>query len=167
MRIFFLLFFFYFCLTPPSYARENLAQYCADSFQNKSQCPSNVCDFGCPKGVQQADCLLECRPKACVEIKVKDCPSDTCQILESCTKQKVCFTKNQSEPELCGPLAYSGKVECCKGFIKRCGIEFFDGSCDMEGKNSVYAVPVCLPCGNGICNQFENTCNCPEDCKVR
>ena len=66
----------------------------------------------------------------------------------------------------CGDLAYAGQdVDCCPGLVRRCGVEFFDGSCDMEGKNSIYSLPICVPCGDGVCGNFENRCNCPEDCK--
>lgn len=65
----------------------------------------------------------------------------------------------------CGDVAYAGQdVACCEGLVRRCGIEFLDGTCDMEGQDSVYNLPICIPCGDGLCGQFENRCNCPEDC---
>jgi hypothetical protein len=35
----------------------------------------------------------------------------------------------------------------------------------MQGKNTAYHLPICIPCGDGVCTNFENHCNCPEDCK--
>ena len=57
------------------------------------------------------------------------------------------------------------RVDNTRMGIEHLEVVFFDGSCDLVGKSSVYAVPICIPCGNGICNQFETHCNCPEDCK--
>ena len=94
--------------------------------------------------------------------KTGTCPTDHCQIMISCNGKKICYAQIKSESLKCGGLAYAGQdVSCCEGLVKRCGVEFFEGTCSPYSKNSI---PVCLPCGNGICNEFENRCNCPEDC---
>ena len=104
--------------------------------------------------------------KSCLEFSAEDCPEKFCRIMVGCSGKEMCYFPRQYDPPECGGLSYDGQeAECCEGFVKKCGIEFFDGSCDMEeGYKSYEGVPICLPCGNGICNQFENRCNCPEDC---
>ena len=146
--------------------KENLIDFCRNSIIESSTCPEDVCFFGCLGGINFNGCQLACQPKSCLDISASKCPLDTCQVMKGCEEgKKVCFPKTTAPPSPCGGLGYDGQdVECCEGFIKRCGVEFFDKTCDMVGKNSIYSIPICIPCGNGICNQFENHCNCPEDC---
>ena len=148
-----------------SYARENLAGYCLDTYQKTGTCPKDVCSYLCPGGKFYNGCELLCQPKVCLQLSADDCPTDTCQIVVGCTGEKICYNKLKEATQKCGGLSFPGQdVPCCEGFVKRCGVEFFDGTCDMIGKHSRNSIPICLPCGNGICNQFENRCNCPEDC---
>ncbi len=50
--------------------------------------------------------------------------------------------------------------ECCPGLVSKQDVRMkSDGSCAV-----METWAVCLPCGNGICDQSENICNCPEDC---
>ncbi len=141
---------------------------CYQYYQETETCPKEQCNLGCLGGIIYEDCEIGCEPKPCFEIPLEHCPTSVCQIQEGCEGVDVCFPQNDYAPPRCGDLAYSGSdVECCPGYVKRCGIEFFDGTCDMAGRDSIYGVPICLPCGNGICNQFENACNCPEDCRRR
>lgn len=55
-----------------------------------------------------------------------------------------------------GPDGHFG--ECCKGLSlissRDCSSEFILGS-----------GMICSDCGNGICESWENKCNCKEDCK--
>ena len=140
---------------------------CQEAFQQTGLCYPEMCAFGCQDGIQIDGCLLSCGPKPCLEIEAKNCPLDRCQLIKGCDQKKdVCYEKELSLPA-CGELGYVGQAECCEGFVKRCGYSFFDGTCDMIGTNSVYAIPICIPCGNKICNQFEDQCNCPEDCKLK
>ncbi|MCA9406771.1 MAG: hypothetical protein KC684_09545 [Candidatus Omnitrophica bacterium] len=142
---------------------ETLKEYCQKQFEEHQVCPEETC--------YQLSCLEEpcdegCHPKSCLEIEPEHCPLSACRLLMGCNDTSVCYPLSKQDTPECGTNAYEGQdVECCEGFIKRCGVEFFDGTCDMIGKGSIDSVPICLPCGNGICNQFENRCNCPEDCK--
>ncbi|HBR15142.1 MAG TPA: hypothetical protein DD723_06330 [Candidatus Omnitrophica bacterium] len=149
--------------TPPTL---EAAAYCKKSYEEEGTCPERICSLACASGIQKPGCVLSCELKPCVEISVEDCPLDSCIILTGCRNAaKVCYYPSNSEIPVCGDLAYFGDDrECCKGLVKRCGIEFLDGRCEMSGEKSIYSVPICIPCGNGICNQFENKCNCPEDC---
>ena len=145
-----------------------LQEYCLKSYVVDGKCPPDICRLEITEDEVTMVMSMYCLPKTCVELPADHCPTDICQIMVGCDDEPVCYDQMDRQPPLCGELAYSGQdVECCKGFIKRCGVEFFDGSCDMLGKNSIYSIPICIPCGNGICNQFENRCNCPEDCKKK
>ena len=144
---------------------EGAPEWCAQAWEKKGECPTDLCKMNCLGGMNYAGCPLECVPKSCVEIDAGHCP-DRCQVIKGCNDNKgFCYYRMEEESgKKCGEPAYAGDLDCCAGLVKRCGAEFLDGSCDMLGKNSAYGVPICIPCGNGICNQFENRCNCPEDC---
>lgn len=144
-----------------------LLDFCANSYKTSGQCPEHKCNLGCMSGVEYEKCTISCEPKSCVELSADNCPLDVCMSLTGCDGNPVCYPQPSYSAPVCGDLAYAWQdVECCKGYVKRCGVEFFDGSCDMNGQNTLDSVPICLPCGNGICNQFENQCNCPEDCSA-
>jgi len=138
---------------------------CAEQFKYNNHCPEELCKMGCLSDINYEDCEISCLPKSCLDMSAELCPLNRCQVLLGCDGKDVCyFTMSAEEPQ-CGELGYVGGADCCDGYQKRCGVEFFDKSCDMAAKYSIYGVPICLPCGNDICNQFENECNCPEDCK--
>ena len=54
-----------------------------------------------------------------------------------------------------------GNLPCCSG-LKEVPLSFesSDGQCIAANCGSI-----CRPCGNGICDENENRCNCPEDCR--
>ena len=127
-------------------------------------CPKEICELKCPQ--VSPNCTQICLPKECTKIKAENCPLEYCAVMTDCSNEKICHYQMMGEKPQCGDLAYAGQdVECCDGFAKRCGVAFLDGTCDMEGKNSIYNIPICVPCGDGICGQFEDRCNCPEDCR--
>ena len=147
------------------FSDTSFEQYCRQTYESTEECPQDICILGCRSGYYQ-DCFKECFPKECHMINVDKCPLEYCQILQGCNQQEnVCYKKMDDENLICGPLAYAGeKWACCPGLVKRCGIELFDGTCDKDGEFSSQSVPICIPCADGICSQFENRCNCPEDC---
>lgn len=147
-------------------AAETFADHCRSAFQKDGTCPGDVCALSsCPAGEKDQSCVPQCLPKKCTDIVADKCPTQYCAVMTDCSKQKICQFQMPGENAKCGNLAYAGQdVECCPGLVRRCGINFLDGSCDMEGKNSIYNLPICIPCGDGICGSFENHCNCPEDC---
>jgi len=54
-------------------------------------------------------------------------------------------------------------IPCCEGLIKvPMAFEDEDGRCVAATCGSI-----CRPCGNGICDDNENRCNCPEDCQEK
>lgn len=144
--------------------KKNLENHCAETFATTKKCPEPQCRKMCEGGLEYDGCRITCAAKDCIELTVEECPEDVCQVIKGCEDKDICYYKLKKEPEKCGELAYSGNLECCNNMKKKCGIEFYDGTCDMAPKNSVYSAPLCISCGNGYCNQFENKCNCPEDC---
>ncbi|MFA5088001.1 MAG: hypothetical protein WC552_03085 [Candidatus Omnitrophota bacterium] len=169
LREFLLLVFFIFlashCLSWAEGQDSKRAVACSTTFIETGFCPDDLCRMDCLKDPQKEGCFLTCLPKSCFEIGAEHCPTERCQIVKGCGDRDVCYEKRGAAGPACGGSGYLGAEElCCDGLVKRCGIEFFDGSCDLLGENSVYSIPICVPCGNGICNQFENRCNCPEDC---
>lgn len=139
-------------------------ELCAQQYQETGECPETICWEKTVTGSDEKDQTL-CLPRECPDIIAEDCPQDYCAVMVNCSNEKICHYQMQGEKAQCGDLAYEGQdVECCPGFIRRCGVEFLDGTCDMEGRGSIYNLPICIPCGDGFCNNFESRCNCPEDC---
>ena len=151
------------------YARKpapTLLEQCARVFAETQVCPEETCRL-VEEPREEGPAVRQCLALACTEIAAEDCPQDYCVVMTNCSGEEICHYPMQGGQPACGNLAYAGQdVECCKGLVQRCGIEFLDGTCDMEGVNSVYNLPICIPCGDGICTNFENRCNCPEDCGV-
>lgn len=53
--------------------------------------------------------------------------------------------------------------ECCPGLKEITYKNYFDENCKdtmLAGAPSF----VCSACGNGVCEEWESKCNCPEDC---
>jgi len=144
----------------------DLPKSCDEIFSGTQQCPQDLCRLQCVPWKNKPNiCIMQCLPKPCIEIDAAICPLSRCEILKGCGGVDVCYYRVKKDALHCGRIGYVGQeVDCCEGMVRRCGIEFFDHTCDMTGENSIYSIPACIPCGNGICNQFENACNCPEDC---
>ena len=75
--------------------------------------------------------------------------------------------EGSSNPSL-GPSAPTPR-KCCEGLVEiyagsryepNSEIADEDGCVNWEGSGNL-----CSDCGNGICESWENRCNCPEDCK--
>lgn len=145
--------------------QETFEQFCEESLAVRGACPP-ICRQECLDLSDRADCPARCLPKPCETFGASHCPTQFCRVLETCSKDKICRPK--IDPALipaCGDITYNGQdVECCPGLVKRCGFDYLDGSCNMDGKNSPYELPLCIACGDGRCTNFENHCNCPQDC---
>jgi len=142
--------------------------YCMDTLLDTGKCPENLCRMDCLNKLdpQSEQCDKICVPRRCPNIPIDQCPLEFCAVMVNCSHEKICHFKMAGGQADCGDTAYAGQdVACCPGLVRRCGIEFIDGTCDMEAKQDpMYSLPICIPCGNGICENFENRCNCPEDC---
>ena len=82
--------------------------------------------------------------------------------IENCAKEG---EKSTSLDMTSGKLKPGGK-SCCEGlkeiWPKTDDATLKKGICIMVAGNS----PTCVSCGDNICNpQYEDKCNCPEDCK--
>ena len=70
-------------------------------------------------------------------------------------------TKAGSSPDEYSFGKYIGPIpDCCDG-LERIDYKFSrDGECfDVPDTGTI-----CSDCGNNICEEWENLCNCPEDC---
>jgi hypothetical protein len=140
---------------------------CQKIFQETGNCPTDRCETCCGGDGTGVGCAAACCEKMCTAFQAENCPQDYCTIMINCEGKEVCYNKLSGEIPTCGPASYYGQdVECCEGLVKRCGIVLPDGSCDTA-QGGYQDFPWCLPCGNGICDQFENKCSCPEDCKEK
>src|SRR3989338_4932319 len=111
--------------------------HCLDSYVSTNVCPKEICELKCPQ--VSPNCTQICLPKECTKIKAENCPLEYCAVMTDCSNEKICHYQMLGEKPECGDLAYAGQdVECCEGLVKRCGVAFLDGNCDMEGKNSIY-----------------------------
>jgi hypothetical protein len=59
-----------------------------------------------------------------------------------------------------GPNGNFGK--CAKGLVEISTFYRTDPFC-IQGEGGAL---ICSDCGNGLCEEWENKCNCPEDCKI-
>lgn len=59
------------------------------------------------------------------------------------------------------PLPSGGeRKKCCPGLKSAVNYNIQNGNCDP-----LMDVKICINCSDGTCNEGENKCNCPEDCK--
>jgi len=64
-----------------------------------------------------------------------------------------------------GTLFPNDGNKCCVGLFPRWNYEMQeDGSCKSISGSSGHQL-ICVKCGNGVCGEGENGCNCPKDCK--
>jgi len=56
---------------------------------------------------------------------------------------------------------YIGPKQCCNGLSSIPVKTFVNGKCLVEFDIST----ICSNCGNGVCEKWENTCNCSKDCE--
>ena len=56
-------------------------------------------------------------------------------------------------------------TECCEGLKAISPPDKFDEDCNFKPRIGVSGGDVCANCGNGVCESWENKCNCSEDCK--
>ncbi|MCK4554028.1 hypothetical protein KAU19_03625 [Candidatus Parcubacteria bacterium] len=125
------------------------------------------------------DCELECgcecisRNEECIytgiECELPDpnyeckCVNNSCsyeRIEENCAKEGEKFSKiftDEYQENCC-----SGLTEWGSGMDTR---KVENGECVETGMDSGWPVGTCLNCGNGVCEEIENICNCPKDCE--
>ena len=98
--------------------------------------------------------------ESCSAQPLSACPSLRCMIMKNCRGYDIC-TERVGTFALCLGKHSHGAAPCCPIYKKICPSQVTEtGGCAVDG----YNFPLCVPCGNGTCNRFENRCNCPEDC---
>ena len=81
------------------------------------------------------------------------CVNKLCNYIE--VSEEDCIKENKSYQITDQPYV------CCSGLKAiSCDVPDEQGKCQKECIETIY----CTACGNGICKEPENICNCPEDC---
>lgn len=132
---------------------------------DEPQCATDCCDAsGTGDAISPCGDVC-CVERRCAEIPPGDCPSGRCRLVRGCDEELRCV------PAYPGPLPDCGKVTtsnpelaCCEGLTRRCGQLSSAGICDHEEGMGSGNTAICIACGDGTCEEVENTCNCPEDC---
>ena len=132
---------------------------------NQPSCPtaSKQCVVRCcaSSGNQAAGCAGCCEQEACQNLPAEDCPLGRCALRRGCNGSVICTPAVALRPA-CGP-PNSDAAPCCEGLVASCNVKSAsDGAC-LAGLG-YGGVPVCLACGDGLCELGENDCNCPADC---
>ena len=87
------------------------------------------------------------------------CIDNVCKLVETCGKEGEKFYPFETgrSPVVC----CEGLTEWLAGFDTR---EIVNGKCVETGLVAGAPYGICINCGNGICEDIENICNCPKDC---
>ena len=151
-----------------------------DEEENYCLCPQDCEPISCPPGevISCVSGIPECRPstfcgdyfcgddedcKSCPEDCGECCGNGICEpnyneSYENCPED-CCYPEGKEKPVLPGHY-------CCSGLQAK---TIYDMDCvanqngQCEGCEMIGAM-VCVNCGNGVCENGENYCNCPEDC---
>ncbi len=76
-----------------------------------------------------------------------------------------CSNLGESAPYYHGTDNTGGKT-CCEGLVQKAPTHAFKNTDDEECSLDEGSGTVCLECGDNKCDdEYENYCNCPEDCK--
>ena len=120
----------------------------------EARCPSSMPEVVDDPFIFQTayECPNGCSEGACVEA------DDNPRNKASCANEGEKFSQVYEEyPD-----------NCCAGLTKwHSGMdtrEIVDGECIATGMVSGNPIGTCINCGNGICEDIENICNCPADC---
>jgi len=144
--------------------KSTYSNECDRVYQETGECSSDRCEFLCDLATDIGDnCDKRCIPKDCSRFSPEVCPVEICQVTKACDGNSACRAIADGQRQ-CGEEGYFGQdVECCSGLVRKCGKLTSDGLCDPQS-GGYQKLPSCIPCGNGICEKYENKCNCPEDC---
>ena len=95
-----------------------------------------------------SDCPLQmkCENRICVEVG--------------------CLKESESLPRAINPKDINHiATKCCAGLKGITASKFYDADCNVQMFPLGGSTSICSNCGNGICESWENECNCPEDCE--
>lgn len=137
-------------------------------------CPCTVCT-ACGDGLCEQPSENECNcPQDCILDPFGECTQaggsckTQCGVEEYDLGSSLCagsgpcclpFVDNCAGPgETVG--VYPGAPSCCPGLTALSGAKEINGQCEF-----MVGAVTCSPCGNNVCEpDWENSCNCPEDC---
>lgn len=116
---------------------------------NKTTCYGNM---DCPRGME---CLIPlCGPYGCGNNTSWICGD------VGCLDEGVGIPGGDLSIE----QLYHSPMKCCTGLKAITKPGFFDENCDEVPLGQDMSSHVCSDCGNGVCEEWEEECTCPEDC---
>jgi len=130
---------------------------------NNCGCPEpinkdNLKELECDENSPAIGCTLEC-PQT-----IPKCIENECQLIEKTCAQAGDPTTNPPSPT--GPIIE--QYECCEGLTSITDCKRYEPNDELADENGCIIVvgcgSTCSDCGNGICEDWENRCNCEEDC---
>lgn len=128
-----------------------------------AECPAQVCGDGRCEGTERASC--EPGEPACFPC-ARDCTAATCG-------DGVCTADESPNtcPQDCARACEPNSVACAGNVLRLCmanGAEWTETDCAAAGMTCAEGRCVMAGvCGNGICEEGENSMNCPADCGTR
>jgi hypothetical protein len=116
----------------------------------------------------QAIALFAVQPYEIIKIKKTKLPVVV-------MRKQITILPDQPDPEKCAKEGekFSGVYadypnNCCSGLTEwNSGMDTrisVAGHCYGTGKLAGSPIGTCINCGNGVCEEIENICNCPKDC---
>lgn len=125
--------------------------------------PLSQCFTACCGGAGGGGgCAACCWQTRCEDLPADRCPKERCALRRRCDGGRMCITADIPEPP-CGTPGAWGVSVCCEGLTESC-IFKSDFTDQCFGGDDYRGFPICLACGDGLCEMGENDCNCPADC---
>lgn len=154
------------------YDCEKNAEMIADMIEERKDCtddsdcvPLNYpCPFGCGyynkgKRMDQIELMISNYTSNCEACLYKMCyvPGEEGACIGGKCMRRSCAVE--------GEKTDAGK-NCCMGLTQ--AMEYiYDEEVGCTHVDRINATgDICIDCGDGICNDFENVCNCPKDCET-
>jgi hypothetical protein len=154
---------------------HNLEEFniCVDSDGGKNYHVKGICvDNYYPEGITDVcytkdqinyDHVKElfCNSNDQCQAKVYKCPQG-CED-GACLRESTCLKSGEGRNPSLGPNDPNYGKGCCEGLDELLPTKKYNGDCTEN--DLVGFTFVCSDCGNGVCEEWEDKCNCPEDCE--
>ena len=91
-------------------------------------------------------------------------PTKSANLSPSANTQSGCAKENEKVSSVYqeyAPICCSGLTDNHSGMDTRISVA---DKCYQTGLASGYPVGTCINCGDNVCSEYENPCNCPQDC---
>jgi len=113
---------------------------------------ANPCPYGPPCGMWVDQCLDD---TTLLEYSCDNLDGVRYSCPDGC-RDGACIVRAECRTQADGCIP--SDVPCCRGLNPvSLAVESSDGACAFAKCGTI-----CLPCGNGVCDDRENSCNCPE-----